>query len=54
LAEIARDGEPAEIKVVATKRISRPLALVTKGEPDPQTARLLEFLRSDRARNKFK
>lgn len=54
LADIARHGEPPEIKVVATKRISRPLAMVTKGEPDPQVAKLLAFLRSDKARAKFK
>jgi phosphate transport system substrate-binding protein len=54
LAEIAKDGEPSEIKVVATQRISRPLAVVTKGEPEPQVAKLLAFLRSDHARAKFR
>lgn len=54
LANIARTGDAAEIKVVATRRISRPLAMVTKGEPEPVVANLLNFLRSEQARAKFK
>ncbi len=54
LSAAAKDGDEVEIKVVSTKRISRPLAFVTKGEPDPQVAKLLAFLRSDQAVRKFK
>ncbi len=54
LAEIAKAGDPAEIKVVSTKRISRPLAMVTKGEPEPQVAKLLAFLQSEKARKNFR
>lgn len=54
LNEVRKEGEQPEIKVVATKKISRPLAVVTKGEPSPEVAKILTFLRTDAARKKFK
>ncbi|MBI4968027.1 MAG: substrate-binding domain-containing protein [Rhodospirillales bacterium] len=47
-------GDPIEIRMVKSPKISRPLALVTKGDPSPEIAKLLSFLRSDAARAKFR
>lgn len=52
--EVRRENEPAEIKVVSTQRISRPLAVVTKGPPSPAVETVLAYLRSDEARRKFR
>lgn len=52
--EARREGDPVEIKVVATKRISRPLAVVTKGPPPPAVEKVLSYLRTDDARRKFR
>ncbi len=52
--EAQQNGDEVEVKVIKTKRISRPLALVTKGEPDAQVAKLLAFLRTEQAIAKFK
>lgn len=49
-----RDGDPIEIKVIRSKKIARPLAIVTKGEPSAEIAKLIAFLRSDTAQKKFK
>lgn len=54
LDDIKKDGSPPEIHVVATKKISRPLAVVSKGEPSPEIVKLLAFLRTDAARKKFR
>ena len=53
MSEAKENADEIEVKVVDTKRISRPLALVTKGEPDPQVVKLLAFLRSEQAAKKF-
>lgn len=53
-AEAGREGDPIEIKVVRSKKIARPLAIVTKGEPSAEVAKLLAFLKSDAARKNFK
>ncbi|OJX78592.1 extracellular solute-binding protein [Magnetospirillum sp. 64-120] len=52
--EAKRDGDAIEIKVVRSDKIARPLAIVTKGAPSPEVTRLIDFLRSDAARGKFK
>lgn len=52
--EAKRDGDPIEIKVVRSKKIARPLAIVTKGDPSTEAAKLIAFLRTDAARKKFK
>ena len=52
--EVRRENEPAEIKIVATQRISRPLAVVSKGPPSPTLEAVLAYLRSDDARRKFR
>lgn len=54
LDDVKKDGDQPEIKVVATRKISRPLAVVTKGDPSPEVAKILAFLRTDAARKKFK
>jgi phosphate transport system substrate-binding protein len=54
LADVKTDKDEPEIKTIETQRISRPLALVTKGEPSPDVAKLLTFLRSEDAKKKFK
>lgn len=54
LDEVRRENEPAEIKIVETQRISRPLAVVTKGAPSPAVEKVLAYLRSDDARRKFR
>lgn len=52
--EAKREGDPIEIKVVRTKKIARPLAIVTKGAPSQEVAKVIAFLKSDTARQKFK
>lgn len=54
LDEARRDGDEPEIRTIETKRISRPLAMVTKGEPSADVAKLIAYLRTDEARRKFK
>lgn len=54
LDEVRRENEPAEIKIVETQRISRPLAVVTKGPPTLAVEKVLAYLRSDDARRKFR
>lgn len=54
LDDVRRDGDEPEIHTVETKRISRPLAMVTKGEPTADVAKLIAYLRTDEARRKFK
>ena len=54
LDEVRKDKDEPEIHTIDTKRISRPLALVTKGEPSADTAKLIAYLRTDEARRKFK
>lgn len=49
-----RDGDPVEIKVIHSRKIARPLAIVTKGDPSPEIAKLIAFLRTDAAQKKFK
>lgn len=49
-----REGDPVEIKSILSKKIARPLAIVTKGEPSPELAKLIAFLRTDAAQKKFK
>lgn len=53
-AEARREGDPVEIKVVRSKKISRPLAIVTKGDPSPEVARLIAYLGTDAAKKQFK
>lgn len=47
-------GDPVEIRTVDVKRISRPLAVVTKGPPSPSVAKVLAYLRTDEARARFR
>lgn len=49
-----REGDPVEIRIVETDRISRPLAVVTKGPPSPAVAKVLAYLRTDEARANFR
>lgn len=39
--------DPARVAVVRTRKIERPLALVTRGAPGPEAAALLEALRAE-------
>lgn len=52
--EAKRNGDPLEIKVIRSQKISRPLAIVTKGDPSPEVAKLIAFLRTETAQKKFK
>lgn len=54
LAMVRGEGEQPEVKVVTTKKISRPLAIVTKGEPSPDVAKVIAFLRTDAARRAYR
>lgn len=52
--EAKRDGDPVEVKILRSNKIARPLAIVSKGDPSPDTAKLIAFLRTEAARKKFK
>lgn len=54
LAETRQDGDEPEVRTVDTRTISRPLAIVTRGDPSPEVARIIAYLRTDEARRKFK
>lgn len=54
-AEEARKlGDPVEVKVVKAQKIARPLGIVTKGDPSPDVAKLITYLRTEAAQKKFK
>jgi phosphate transport system substrate-binding protein len=44
---------PGKVKVVKSKEISRPLLLVTKGKPQPDVQKVIDFLQTPRARALF-
>lgn len=46
---------PGKVKVLLTKpKITRPLILITKGEPSKRIKKLLNYLKTDRAKGLFK
>jgi phosphate transport system substrate-binding protein len=45
---------PGKVKVIKTKEISRPLSIITRGEPDPQVKALIDFLKEPEAAKHFK
>ncbi|GAB4521367.1 MAG: hypothetical protein Kow00133_08260 [Amphiplicatus sp.] len=45
---------PGKVRVVRTVPISRPLCVITKGEPSPQLARLIAYLKTPEARRLFR
>ncbi len=44
----------AKVKVVKTDEISRPLCIITKGNPNPQIQKLIDYLRTKEAQKLFK
>ncbi len=45
---------PGKVKVIKTKRISRPLSFITKGAPDPEVQKVIDFLHTEEAAKYFK
>ncbi|MBT3347652.1 MAG: hypothetical protein HOM84_04510 [Thiotrichales bacterium] len=45
---------PGKVKVIKTKRISRPLSFITKGDPDPEVQKVIDFLHTEEAKKHFK
>jgi phosphate transport system substrate-binding protein len=43
-----------KVKVIKTKEISRPLSIITRGEPAPEVKSLIDFLRKPEAAKNFK
>ena len=42
-----------KLKAVKTKRIVRPLAIITKGDPTPEVQKVIDFLKTPEAQNNF-
>lgn len=47
-------ANPGKAKVIKTKDISRPLAIITKGDPDSELQKVIAYLKSDAAKQHFK
>lgn len=45
---------PDRVKTIQTNPISRPLSVITRGEPTPKVQKVLDFLLSSQARRTFK
>lgn len=43
-----------KIKVIESDPIQRPLSIITKGEPDPDVKKVIDFLKSDAGKKHFK
>ena len=54
IEEMKNEKLSPELREVEGKIISRPLAIVTKGDPSPEMLKLLAFLRTDQVKKKFK
>ncbi len=44
---------PGKVKKIETDRISRPLSIITKGDPDPTIQKIIDFYRSDEAKKLY-
>jgi len=47
-------ANPGKVKVIKTENISRPLAIITKGAPDAELQKVIDFLKTDEAKKHFK
>ena len=47
-------ANPGKVKVVKTNEISRPLSIITKGAPDANLQKVIDFLMTDEAKKHFK
>lgn len=45
---------PGKVKVVKTAKVSRPLSIITKGNPSPEVKGLIDFLNTPAAKKLFK
>lgn len=45
---------PGKVKEIKTKRISRPLSIITRGDPDPVVQKIIDFYRSDEAKKLYR
>lgn len=48
------DANPGKVNVVTTGEISRPLSIVTKGDPDSELSKVITYLKTDDAKQHFK
>lgn len=47
-------ANPGKVKVVKTREISRPLSIITKGAPDANLQKVIDYLKTDEAKKHFK
>ena len=47
-------ANPGKVKVIKTDEISRPLSIITKGSPAPDLQKVINFLKTDKAKKFFK
>ena len=47
-------ANPDKVKVIKTDEISRPLAIITKGDPGPELQKVFAYLKTDAAKQYFK
>lgn len=47
-------ANPGKVKVIKTDEISRPLSIITKGAPEPDLQKVIDFLKTDKAKQFFK
>ncbi len=45
---------PGKVKVVKTKEIARPLSIITKGDPNPEIQKLIDYLKTPDAKKLYK
>lgn len=45
---------PGKVKVLGTRKISRPLSIITKGKPDPDVQSVITYLRTPEAQKLFR
>jgi phosphate transport system substrate-binding protein len=48
------DLNPGKVKVLVTKNISRPLSFITKGNPNPDIQKIIDYLRTPGAEKLYK
>lgn len=47
-------ANPGKVKVVKTDEISRPLTIITKGDPEPDLQKVIDYLMTEEAKKHFK
>ncbi|MEG7521772.1 MAG: substrate-binding domain-containing protein [Chromatiales bacterium] len=48
------DANPGKVNMVKTGKISRPLCVITKGDPDNELGKVIAYLKTDQAKKYFK